>query len=255
MLGDDVPEAQAAQGFQLMGLYKSLTGNGPDDGGPGYHQQYKSAGIGYKTTSDLLLYSRYDAARTAAMNLPPDLEGGAFRDTIGKYTYVLWVKTTKDMDEGATGSYTFPAALNISPDMERREWDWSSSNTTTTIQSNNIPLNGTPVFLSEHFDILAIGDKPTTPKPVEKDFSAVTVYPNPASSNASIGFTLKGSAKVTVDIYNTEGKLVTKAMAGRSFSSGSYTVPLPVKQLVSGVYYCRFSTEKSEEMKKLVIVR
>lgn len=255
VLGDGETAAAATDGFQMMGLYESLTGQGPDDpGGTGYNQRIKSSGIGFKTTSDLLLYSRYDAARTAAMNLPPNLEGGAFRDTIGAYTYVLWVKTTLDRDEGATGTYTFPAAMNIAPELERRQWDWSSSGTTVVEHPVDIPLNGTPVFLSEHFSILPIKDKPPTTPVASKDFT-VNVFPNPASTNAAISFSLKSSARVTVTIYNTEGRLITTAIAGRSFSGGTYTLQLPVNKLVSGVYYCHFSTEKSEEMKKLVIVR
>ncbi|HUP11487.1 MAG TPA: T9SS type A sorting domain-containing protein, partial [Niastella sp.] len=136
----------------------------------------------------------------------------------------------------------------------RRHWDWSSTNATVVEHPDNIALNGTPVFLSEHFSILPIKDKPITTPPVSKDFT-VNVFPNPASANASISFSLKSSARVTVTIYNTEGRLITTAIAGRSYSGGTYTVPLPIQQLASGVYYCHFSTEKSEEMKKLVIAR
>lgn len=253
VLGDSKPLAQATDGFELMGLYESLTDNGPINGGPGYNHRFKSAGLAYKTVSNLLFGAKYDAARTAAMNIPPTLEGGAFRDNIGGYTYVIWAKTTRDLDESASGTYSFPVAMNVSTEMEKRTWDWSSTGTTTIIPSTSIPVTSSPILLSENFKVLAITDKPK-PAPVNSEF-AVNISPNPASAAAAITFTLKSSAKVNVSIYNVEGRLITTAIAGRSFSGGTHVVPLPVQQLLNGVYYCRFVTEKSEEMRKFIIAR
>lgn len=254
VLGDSKPAASAADAFEVMGLYESLPNNGPVNGGPGYNHRFKNSGYAYKTISNLLLYLRYDSARTVAMNIPANLEGAAFKDSIGGYIYALWAKTTTDQNESASGTYSFPAAMNVAPDMEVRQWDWSSTNTTNVIHSTNIALTSTPIFLSEQFTILPVKDKPTTTTPDNTDFS-VNIYPNPASAAASIAFTLKSSAKVKVTIHNAEGRLVTTAIADRSFNGGTHVVPLPVQQLVSGVYYCRFTTEKSEEMKKFIIVR
>lgn len=254
VLGDSKPLATAVDGFELMGLYECLTDVGPINGGPGYNHRFKSSGLAYKTLSNLLLYTRYDAARTTAMNIPATLEGAAFRDSIGGYIYFLWAKTTRDLDEGAAGTYSFPAAMNVSPQLEKRAWDWSSSGATTVINSVNIPITSTPILLSEHFDILPIEDDKPKPPPANTEFT-VNIYPNPASAAASISFTLKGSARVKVTIYNAEGRLINTPIADRSFSSGTHVVPLPVQQLVNGVYYCRFKTEKSEEMRKFVIVR
>lgn len=253
VLGDDKPLASATDGFQLMGLYESLTNQGPYNGGTGYNHKFKNSGIGYKTLANLLLYTRYDSARTAAMNIPATQEGAAFRDTLGGYIYALWTKTTQDMNESATGTYSFPAAMNVAPQMKKRLWNYSSTGSTALINSTNIALNGTPILLSESFEILPDDDKPG-PAPVESEF-AVNIYPNPASSAATLSFTLKSSARVRVAIYNTEGRLITTAIADRSFNGGSHVVPLPIQQLTSGVYYCRFTTEKSEAMKKFIIVR
>ncbi len=253
VLGDSKPLASAVDGFELMGLYECLTDNGPVNGGPGYHHRFKNSGYAYKTLSNLLLYTRYDAARTTAMNIPSTLDGAAFKDSIGRYIYLLWAKTTRDGDESASGTYSFPAAANVTPQLERRTWDWSSSAATTIVNASSIPLTSTPILLSEHFDILPIDDKPKPP-PANTEF-AINIYPNPASTAASLTFTIRGNAKVKATIYNVEGKLITTAIAGRSFTTGTHVVPLPVQQLANGVYYCRFKTEKSEEIRKFIIAR
>jgi hypothetical protein len=253
--GDVVPAASASNAYDVMGLYECLTNKGPDNGGAGWNQKMKPAGIGFKTTATLLYERKYDAARTAAMNLPATLGGGAFRDDIGRYTYVLWSKTKTDNSEVSPATYAFPAAMNVAPEMERRLWDWGKTNTTDIVQASSVALNGAPIFLSESFTLLPVDETPRPPVPVEKEYSAVTVYPNPAAAKASIGFTLKEKARINVDIYNAEGQFITKAVADRALTAGSYTIPLPVQQLVSGVYYCHFKTEKSVEIKKLIITR
>ncbi len=75
VLGDSKPLAQATDGFELMGLYESLTNNGPINGGPGYNHRFKSSGLAYKTVSNLLFGAKYDPARTAAMNIPLHWKG------------------------------------------------------------------------------------------------------------------------------------------------------------------------------------
>lgn len=253
VLGDSKPLSQAVDGFELMGLYESLTNNGPVNGGPGYNHRFKSAGFAYKTLSNLLLYTKYDAARTTALNLPANIEGAAFKDNLGGYIYVLWAKTTIDLSEAASATYSFPAAVNVAPELQKRTWDYSSSGVTTVVQAANIALTGTPILLAEQFRLLPVEDD-IKPTPAKTDFT-LNIYPNPAFSASALTFTLKGNARVNVSIYNAEGRLVNTVLGSRSYTNGTHILPLPVQQLVNGVYYCRFQTDKSEEMRKLIIAR
>lgn len=255
VMGDGQTVANATDGFELMGLYECLTDNGPISGGTGYNQVMKNSGIGFKTTSTLLLNAGYNAAKTAAMNLPANIGGAAFQDSIGGYTYVLWAKATLDNSEAATANYTFPASMNPAPELEKRLWNWSRTALTETIQSTNVALTGTPIFLSEHFTILPVKDKPAVqPVDVNNDFF-VNIYPNPANTTASIAFNLKSTTKVNISIFNAEGQLMATPVINQSYTGGNHVVALPVQKLVSGVYYCRFETEKSKQMKKLVIAK
>jgi hypothetical protein len=127
-------------------LYQNLVGKGPLTNGGVYGQQYNESGIAYKTTSDLLIGKRFDAAGTSVMNLPSNIGGAAFKDDAGIFTYLLWAKTTVDMSESASGTYSFPAGL-VSAQLIKREWDFTNTQATSTIASTNIALTGTPIFV------------------------------------------------------------------------------------------------------------
>lgn len=148
VLGDEKHEWETTDPFHLMGMYKKLEGQGPINTGGVYKQQYSSTGIAHKTTSDLLLGFRYDASRTAGLNLPSNVKGGAFRNSVGKYVYVLWARTSVDNSEAASAAYSFPAGLT-SGNVEIEYWDHTNTGYSAIISSSNIQLSGTPVFLSE----------------------------------------------------------------------------------------------------------
>jgi len=253
VLGDGRKASEATGSFDMMGLFESLTDNGPISGGPGYRQKIKSSGKAFKTVANLLYKAKYDPVRTAALNLPHAIEGGAFLDSTGRYRYVLWARTTGDWNENASATFAFPAALGVAPNMEVRAYDWSFTGATSIVNSNSVPLTGTPVFLTEDFTVLASDDKPKPP-PANKEFS-VSIYPNPATSATAINFTLKGNAKVNVAVYNAEGRLIKTILTSRHYSTGTYSVPLSIQELAAGVYYCRFETEKSEEMRKFIVAK
>jgi hypothetical protein len=253
MLGDDKSTAEAANWFQAMGLYQNLTNIGPMTNGGVYNQQYNTAGIAYKTTSDILMHHRYNAARTAEMNLPANIGGSAFSDSVGNYVYVLWAKTLTDLSEATVGVYSFPPAMNVAPVMDKREWNYTITNSSSTIPSINIALTGTPIFLTDNQTPLPIGDPGSRPENVENTF-AVSLYPNPAETATSLRFTLQSASRVTVKILNSHGQWVATAIPGRSFSSGNHVVSLPqIKKLAAGVYYCSFETEKIRITRKLLV--
>jgi len=254
ILGDAAPIETATNAFWVMGLFQNLNGIGPLTHGGVYLQQYTNPGIGYKTTSDLLHFSRYDDARTGMMNLPSNVEGAAFRDSLGAYTYVLWAKTSIDKSEAASATYSFPAAMNVTPNVNRREWNYTITNSTTSIPSVNIPLNGTPVFITDNMQIVPIRDREIRERNKEKEF-ALSVYPNPASTVSSIKFTLTHPMNVRIKVYDVNGVLVIDKST-KQYATGTHLIPLPgIERLASGVYNCRFETDEIQINRKLVIAR
>ncbi len=133
--------ANADDSFDHMGFFENL--NVIEHFDQVIHEQ----GIGYKTTTAMLFRKEYDAAQTALMNLPSTIKGGAFKNAMGEYTYVLWARTTIDNSEAASASYTFPQSMEVG-NLEKRIWNFGNTGTVETIGSQNISLNGSPAFFT-----------------------------------------------------------------------------------------------------------
>jgi hypothetical protein len=103
-----------------------------------YDAKIADQGIAQKTLSDLIYGKQYDAAKTRSLNIPAGADGGAFKDSNGRYVFVLWAKTTTDMTEEATASITLPQCV-------RKEWNFSQTGQSKKV-SGQIALNATPSF-------------------------------------------------------------------------------------------------------------
>ncbi len=140
-LGEEKTLAQANFEFDLMGLYKKLVGTNA------YTQSVNGEGIAYKTASDQLFGTHYDANRTAAMELPAGVRGAAMVNDVGEYVYALWAETTTDQSEEADATYSFPAAFNFS-EVFKKEWNHSQTGQISTIAAQNIELTARPIFVT-----------------------------------------------------------------------------------------------------------
>jgi hypothetical protein len=81
-------------------------------------------------------------------------------------------------------------------------------------------------------------------------------YPNPFNPYTIISYSLKYNTFVNLDIYNVEGKLIT-TLVNEFQKSGKYNVPFSISNypLSSGVYYYRLMTNKSSEVKSMMLVK
>ena len=124
--------------YDYMGFYKPLP-NAPTDA----PLRVNDSGIAWRTASRMLKERRYDAAETAKLSLSADIDGGAFHSTTtNDYVYVLWAKTSVDLSETATATYTFPALISATR-LNITSWDGNNS----VINSRTITLSGSPVFV------------------------------------------------------------------------------------------------------------
>ncbi len=76
------------------------------------------------------------------------------------------------------------------------------------------------------------------------------VYPNPASGDVKVSFTLKQDAVVKSELFNTTGQLVFSEQS--NYAYGSHEMRLPVADLPKGVYYIRLSVNGNVMVKKVV---
>ena len=142
-LAEETTFDQSYDEFNLMGLYQKLTfANG------GF-QAVNDEGKALATATELLYGKSYDAARTAALDLPVGTDGGAFVDANGHYPYVLWAKTTQDKSEVAQASYTLPTALTDLP-LRRFDWAYAYERQSSLVDpAAALALTASPVFLEE----------------------------------------------------------------------------------------------------------
>ena len=131
--------------FDAMGLYEKLEDIRP------FNQVITDGGISYRTTSDFLFGTTYDANKTADMNLPDDIGGGAFKKANGEYVYTLWAKTKTDQSEIASDTYSFPSSFGIN-NFNKKTWEYSETKNSSTIGRTNIQLTGTPIFLTPNIN-------------------------------------------------------------------------------------------------------
>ncbi len=125
-----IGESNTSDIFNTMGLYGDLSPSSVNLSNAPKTDQWAVI----NTLSSKLYGKTYDSAKTAQLNLPSNIRGGAFKDSNNNYIYVLWAKTTTDQSESASASYTFAETGQV----------FSLSGTPSFItlnQNNNVPQN------------------------------------------------------------------------------------------------------------------
>jgi hypothetical protein len=128
------PLSQVTDPYHAMGFYQKLPSSP-------YNNTITPGGIAWRTVSNLLKNRRYDAATTAQLKLPSNIDGRVFYSAANSdYVCVLWAKTS-GASETASAQYSFPAWFNIKT---LTQINWENKQTKVT---NTIRLTGSPVFI------------------------------------------------------------------------------------------------------------
>ena len=80
------------------------------------------------------------------------------------------------------------------------------------------------------------------------------VYPNPFAFNTIINFQVSAKSKVSIKIFNLEGREISTVFEGEK-SPGIYNLPFEGNRLAAGVYICRIQINNQVLQRKLVIQR
>lgn len=83
--------------------------------------------------------------------------------------------------------------------------------------------------------------------------TAVSVYPNPVSDMARIGFTLGQQERVSIELTNTLGQRVMD-LSGQTYGAGAHTVTLDAAGLNAGLYFCTVTAGTHRHTVRLVAV-
>jgi len=79
-----------------------------------------------------------------------------------------------------------------------------------------------------------------------------SIYPNPASGNAEIDFSLTSSSNINIKIYDVTGRLV-KTVLNDKKSAGSQQVQVNVEELQNGIYFYTIAGDGFSNTKKFIV--
>lgn len=205
-LGERRKESEAFGEFDLMGLYSNLNDITP------YNQTINEEGIAYRTFTQLMYGATKDTTITANLNLPQGIRGGAYHRKNGDLIYVLWAETNLDLSEEAHATYSFPGSFTNQ--LFQKDWDYGETNTETMVSSQNIPLSGTPLFLTES----ATNDQKLTLTCPDHQVDIVV----PESEGGGIGTWMEPT--VSSGCSNAQVSLTVGQPSGSFFAFGTYAI-------------------------------
>jgi hypothetical protein len=84
----------------------------------------------------------------------------------------------------------------------------------------------------------------------EKSFN---LFPNPASTEFYVNFTLSNSSVVVIDLMNISGQIVSQSANRQELNPGSHKLDVPVDNLNAGIYFARIKIDDSIIIKKIII--
>ncbi|MFK7982632.1 MAG: T9SS type A sorting domain-containing protein [Saprospiraceae bacterium] len=227
----DSKKVEDAKGsYDLMGLFYAIEGNAPYDHTP------TVGGIAYKTTSELLFGWRFDAEQTAKLRLPNNVDGAAFRNESGDFTYVLWAKTTTDESELIATTYAFPKALKFGK-FDRMEWDFSKTGQIKKVDALYLQLNGAPSFFRSTSDT---------------NISVTTLRPYiRITTTDNFSLLLPNDGTVNIKLIDNKGATISTLLTNKKLAAGNYKFPLKSQQ--SGVYFIQTSVNGQVTVQKVVL--
>jgi PKD repeat protein len=120
---------------------------------------------------------------------------------------------------------------------------------THTITYTYTDANGCENFAEQQVivdECVGIGENPQA--------TAMRIYPNPVTGNATIAFGLSQTTHVTAEIYNSIGILVMKLNDG-IIEAGAHNISVNMSALENGMYFVQFKAGETVITKKLTLVK
>ncbi|MBC8181082.1 DUF362 domain-containing protein [candidate division KSB1 bacterium] len=107
---------------------------------------------------------------------------------------------------------------------------------------------------NEEYDYPATSVKPRRSLEKPESFVLNQNYPNPFNPTTSIRFTLTGSGRTRIDIYNVHGEVIDRLVDGY-LRKGNHLAVWNSKNFPSGTYYYRIRFGGFSETRKMVLVK
>jgi hypothetical protein len=85
-------------------------------------------------------------------------------------------------------------------------------------------------------------------------FSLHALAPNPVSSRAAVAFDVPAASRVTVEVFNVEGRLVD-TITDATYQPGRHSLEWKAGRLSPGVYFVNMEARDFHETRKIIIVK
>jgi len=83
----------------------------------------------------------------------------------------------------------------------------------------------------------------------------MNIYPNPCSSEFKVAYTVEEETPVTLEIYNSTGRVVQTVMTKEMHTAGSYTQSIDGSGLADGIYVVKIITQDKHISQKLIKIQ
>ena len=131
--------------------------------------------------------------------------------------------------------------------------------TSSYMEIYNYPCSGGETELSKvdnSANVATFSDLNPTVETANTNKINIGAYPNPFVDNASINYTLADDAKVNIEVYDLQGKLITFLFAGNQ-KSGNYNLNFNAKNFASGsgIYIVKMTVNNDVYSAQMVQMR
>ncbi|MGE5383307.1 MAG: T9SS type A sorting domain-containing protein [Omnitrophica WOR_2 bacterium] len=117
----------------------------------------------------------------------------------------------------------------------------------STIGDMDAPTQNSIIYLEVPKSVLVKTRDIATP-----GFSVSQNYPNPFSGNTSFNLSLEKASSVSLRIYDLTGRMVLQ-LPTRSYSAGSYVIPVNAQRLSEGIYTYTFIINGQNISNKMIV--
>ena len=113
---------------------------------------------------------------------------------------------------------------------------------------------------STYFDIPVVGNAwfpESVPDPASSLPTAVVLhqnYPNPFNPSTTIRFDLATSGEVRLEVYTVTGQRIATLVDG-NMPPGAHAIPFQARDIASGVYYYRLTTQVGSSVRSMVLLQ
>ena len=89
---------------------------------------------------------------------------------------------------------------------------------------------------------------------IPEEYSLMQNYPNPFNPSTTIRFSIPAASYVTLEVFNALGEKV-EVLVSEELSAGTYKYEWNAKDLTSGIYFYRLTSESFTESKKMILLK